>query len=95
MGSSCAICLNEKSDAEDGGAWVQLPCEHVLHRMCFRELVSCLDQMRKTQWFIVFSWGPIGSLYFFCFLVLLRAIEKGSLLIIGMTINKSVESVRN
>lgn len=40
VGSSCAICLNEKSDAEDGGAWVQLPCEHVLHRMCFRELVS-------------------------------------------------------
>ncbi|CAL1135348.1 unnamed protein product [Cladocopium goreaui] len=44
VGSSCAICLSEKSDAEDGGAWVQLPCEHVLHRMCFRELVSCLDQ---------------------------------------------------
>jgi hypothetical protein len=38
-----------------------------------------------AHWFIVF----------FCFLVLLRAIEKGSLLIIGMTINKSVESVRN
>eukprot|EP00438_Fugacium_kawagutii_P004763 Skav203100 [mRNA] locus=scaffold447:257564:260472:+ [translate_table: standard] len=39
-GASCAICLNEKSAVEDLSTWVQLPCEHVLHRSCFRELVS-------------------------------------------------------
>ena len=39
-----------------------------------------------------FFLGAIGSLCVF-FLVLLRAIEKGSLLVIGMAINKSVETV--
>jgi len=38
-GSSCAICL-DKSDANEAVPWVQLPCEHVLHRKCFQELVS-------------------------------------------------------
>lgn len=40
-GSSCAICL-DKSDANEAVPWVQLPCEHVLHRKCFQELVSFL-----------------------------------------------------
>ena len=58
-GSSCAICL-DKSDANEAVPWVQLPCEHVLHRKCFQELVSFLGiegWNEGNQEMTVWGWG--------------------------------------
>ena len=49
-GFECSICLSSFSPSA-APKWVQLPCAHVFHRSCYRELVhhSCFNWMLNCR----------------------------------------------